>query len=798
MKWKKNQIEIKLTLLLIIGIIGILSISLFTYSAFKSLRHTVKEFQYPDQKIKHLNSLSDQINNSDLFLRLYSITKKKEYINNYYTCIDSVNLLFTLYRDYITGDTFKTQQVDTINLWWNEKLHENTALLKLNNDKPDILVIGKIVDNSMDTTLYSTQIQNEKVIHDSIVIIREIPIINEQHTSLLSKMRKIFERKDETDSLLTNDTIPKSKIHLYSYTYKTQDTIYTDTLVKLESFNKINKDAVKSVLQEKIRYDTIVNLKRLAAIEKNVIIRNKIANQIKCIQKQEQADAAKNIAVIQNISTDTINQILWIFVFIFIICAVLYLLLVWDTFKIKRYEEKLLLQKNNYQNLANNRSQFLSMIAHELRTPLQSVIGFSELLYLQNENTGNKTFHYSDIIHKSSSHLLQTINLLLDRSKIDSGKLKIENISFNLYDCVRDVFESLHIQAKEKHIDYTYVSNIPQELTVFSDSFRLKQVLYNLLSNAVKFTENGAVELHISSYLEKNNHIEVFFKISDTGIGIPKHKIKNLFNEFDQLNDSIERLYGGTGLGLVITKKLLTLFNSEITVESEEQKGTSFSFYINFEKSIPIIKKIEEPTETLNISVLVIDDDNYNLLFTHQILSKYVQDVRFSESIEDAKRILQNTIPDIVFCDMYIGHNMGTEIIPYLNEKTKIIFISADHDQLKKSPYQTLSKPYSSKDLLMFISDKITVQNDNTQITDPIHLTSLHEKLKIFHKALQENETNAIISILHQLKTTLGYLNKWEEIKQIQKIENTYSVHKNIDVLHASSLVFYEHCKKLF
>jgi signal transduction histidine kinase/DNA-binding response OmpR family regulator len=804
MKWRENQVQIKLTLLLTIGIIGIFSICLFAHRAFSSLRETVKEFQYPDQKIKHLSSLSDQTNNADQFLRLYTITKKNIYIDKYNKSVDSINQLFETYRKYIEGDTFRIHQIDTIQMWWNKKVLENTEILKLNNDKPDILVIGTLVDKSKDTTLYSTQIYNEKTIHDSLVIIKKILVNNEQRTGLLRKVKRVFEKKEDIDVDVVADSADNLNVQLYSYTYKEQDTIFTDTLVKLESFNKSDKAAVKNVLQEKMEYDTIVNLKRLAIIEKDFIIRNRIAKQIKSIQKQEQEDAVSNIAAIQNISTKTINKIFWIFLFILFTCVCLYLLLVLDTYRIKRYEEKLILEKQNYQNLANNRSQFLSMMAHELRTPLQSIIGFSDLLHEQNKSAADKSFHYSEIIKNSSSHLLQTINLLLDRSKIDAGKLELENIPFNVTECLHSVFESLSLQAQDKKINYLYQSDIPDDLIVISDAFRLKQVLYNLLSNAIKFTSEGTVQLRTSTFLDSEKYTQIRFEISDTGIGIPSNKIDQLFDEYNQLNNSIGRLFGGTGLGLVITKKILGLFSSEITVYSEEKKGTQFSFDILFEKSAQSVQQLNQIHEHIDASVLLIDDDNYNLLYTHQLLSKYAAQVYVAGSIEEAKLILEKESPDIVLCDLYIDQSLGTDIIPFIKPAAKIIFMSADHERLlkiKEANQLTLPKPYSIEILLNTISN-LPLQTDKVLSPDPsldyIHIDSFKEKITLIGQAIEQNDVKMMESVLHQIKTTFGYLQQWEEIKHIQKIENMYLLYKDDAIFQSSVAELYAQWNKFY
>ncbi len=799
MKWRENQVQIKLTLLLTIGIIGIFTICFFANNAFKSLRITLKEFQYPDQKIKHLSSLSDQINNVDQFLRLYSITKKDVYLQKYNNAIDSVNTLFKTYKKYIATDSFKMKQIDTIQSGWQNKLTENKELLKLNNGRPDILVIGKIIDkSSKDTTLFSTQINNEKTTRDSLVIIKKIPVTNDQKTGFLHKVKRVFNKKED-DEVVIDTTDDDMNVQLFSYTYKKRDTTYTDTLIKIDPFNKTAKASVKNFLKEKLEFDTIVNLKRLAIIEKDFMIRNKISKQIKIIQKQEQADAQANIITIQNISSDAINRILLVFIFILFSCICLYILLVLDSYKIKKYQEQLIREKQNYLNLATNRSQFLSMMAHELRTPLQSIIGFSDLLHEQKRTTADKSFHYSEIIKKSSLHLLQTINLLLDRSKIDAGKLELENISFNLSECIQDVFESLSIQANEKKITYTLNSDIPDNLIVYSDSFRLKQILYNLLSNAIKFTSEGRVTLTCRSLKQSDKTIRVNFKISDTGIGIPKNKVKHLFEEYNQLDKSKERLFGGTGLGLVITKKILELFSSKLLIQSEEKIGTTFLFDLYFETREFISSNKVSVKQNDFKSILIIDDDNYNLLYIHQLLKKSFQDVCIASSITEALAHISKKQFEIILCDLYINDHMGSELLPHVPKTTKVIFMSADHEQLNqlKAQHFILPKPFTI-DTLQDVLNTTSIVNPADLEFIQFHKGSLKEKTEHLQKAYADMNAASVLFYLHQIKTTLGYLKHWEEIKNIQKIESTFALTKSEDALFHALSDRIDSWKKLF
>ncbi|HSY61668.1 MAG TPA: response regulator [Cytophaga sp.] len=203
------------------------------------------------------------------------------------------------------------------------------------------------------------------------------------------------------------------------------------------------------------------------------------------------------------------------------------------------------------------------------------------------------------------------------------------------------------------------------------------------------------------------------------------------------------------------------------------------------------------------MSVLLVDDDNYNLLYTHQLLSKYMQ-IHVAGSLEETQHFLEQTTPDIILCDLYIHESIGTEIIPFVPVDTKIIFMSADHDRLmhlKEAGYMILAKPYSIEDILNIISNsgiKTTESVKSNEPSEDIHRTSLNDKLQSLEVVLQNKDHASIESLLHQIKTTFGYLNQWEEIKHIQKIENTYSVHNSTEALCTNTSELYARWKILY
>ncbi len=236
--------------------------------------------------------------------------------------------------------------------------------------------------------------------------------------------------------------------------------------------------------------------------------------------------------------------------------------------------------KQQTEQLAELKQQFLAHISHEIRSPMNAIIGLSGLL--ADEDLPPRQKEIAGIVRRSSENLLNVVNDVLDNAKIESGKFTIENVSFSLPDLLNDAIALLKHRADEKGITFLYEHQAGLPAFITGDPTRLRQVLVNLLNNAVKFTTQGSVTLSVKHIADVNGLVSIQFTVSDTGIGIPAELTNKIFSGYTQATAGTARRYGGTGLGLKISKELVQLMGGKLTVQSIEGKGSTFGFVLQF------------------------------------------------------------------------------------------------------------------------------------------------------------------------------------------------------------------------
>lgn len=383
---------------------------------------------------------------------------------------------------------------------------------------------------------------------------------------------------------------------------------------------------------------------------------------------------------------------------------------------LRKKNKQLTIEKNNAEAATKAKTQFLSNITHELRTPVYAVTGLAQLLSESgNPNTEQKD--YLNSLKFSGEHLLSLINNILDFNKLEAGKVIVQASDFYLKTCMENIVSTLQKSALDKN-DKLHLE-IDKNLTekIIGDRVKLSQALINLISNAIRFTENGDIWIRAQLLSKDSEKVSVNFEIEDNGVGIAKENQLKIFDNFDQGSDNTSNKYGGTGLGLPIVKGILKIMGGKIKVESTPDVGSKFSFSLNFylqksdeateaEEKILLAKNLKNWQEDLEGKrILIVEDNKINQMVTQKILSKHGVHCEIADSGEKAVEMQANNLFDLILMDINmpgIGGIEATKQIRETGSKTPIIALTAATMEeeinifLNKGFNDIIPKPYKT------------------------------------------------------------------------------------------------------
>lgn len=379
----------------------------------------------------------------------------------------------------------------------------------------------------------------------------------------------------------------------------------------------------------------------------------------------------------------------------------------------KKLEDQLRIAQQETARISKSKDIFLTNMSHEIRTPLNAIMGLGRLLSKSELDKQQKD--YLSGIESASTILLGIINDVLDFSKIEAGKITIESISFNLENILQQTTSVLEHKAEEKGLSLTYDIDKRIAPVLMGDPYRLNQVFMNMISNAIKFTNKGSVWLNAALIGEDEGSQKVLIVIEDTGVGIKEEYLKTIFDKFTQEDETVVRKFGGTGLGMSITKQLMELMGGEISIESQKNVGTTISLIFNFKIGTARVfeKKRTIKNDTYNINgkrILLVEDNNLNRLLANTILADYGAVIVEAENGQEAVDRLRKEQFDIVLMDIQMPVMDGmqaTRIIrKEIDKNIPILALTANaiksYEQqfLDAGMNDLISKPYNEINLV--------------------------------------------------------------------------------------------------
>ena len=447
------------------------------------------------------------------------------------------------------------------------------------------------------------------------------------------------------------------------------------------------------------------------------------------------------------------------------------------------------------QAASHSKSAFLANMSHEIRTPMNSIVGFSELAL--DGDVSPKTKDYLNKILENSEWLLQIINDILDISKIESGKMELENIPFNLHELFASCRTLIMPKALEKGLTMHFYAEPSVGKKLYGDPTRLRQVLVNLLSNAVKFTNTGLIKMQASMKKVETDSVTMSFEIKDSGIGITPEQISKIFDPFVQAETGTTRKYGGSGLGLPITKNIINMMGGSINVESTPGVGSKFSFEIKFDavdtddnEKIDeriIFNDIEKPSFE---GVVLLCEDN---VMNQQVICEHLARVGLKTDVASNGKIGVDMVRscakkgekqyDLIFMDIHMPVMDGLEAAAKIfesNPEIPIVAMTANIMSNDREIYMSrgmsdcVGKPFTSQELwrcLMKYFKPITWQKENAaereQADSELNQKLINnfvrnnaEKFKEINNALSEGDIKLAHRLVHSLKSNAGQLNK--------------------------------------
>ncbi|WP_405565427.1 ATP-binding protein [Polaribacter sp. Asnod6-C07] len=656
------------------------------------------------------------------------------------------------FNEYLTENKKLISRLDSLNL----SISNNSQEFILDSIK---LIIDKKLKNVIDLHNLNRKNDTDESINNAINKLTSID-------SLLVQINT----NDFVNSQLNLDN--EAKLKLEDYAASLNKNTPKDSITKLgeteiDTLVSISKRMLKEAKNKNDSRRFYLQRKQKELIKNDLTISRKLYELLDNLEK----DIILYTTDMNNQREETINGsrkiILLAAAISFIIIIFFSIIILNDYWKTQRYRNQLEKANSKTTSLLKNREQLISMVSHDLRTPINTISGFSELLQKTTQNTKDK--NYIDHIRSASGYMGQLVNDLLEFSTLENGNITIESIPFNLENSIDEISENAKAYIKNKPVTIIVKHDKSINNLIISDPFRIKQILSNLIINACKFTQEGTIT--IESFL-KNNILEI--KVKDTGIGISKDQKENIFKAFNQAENKNNTIKG-FGLGLTISKKLTELLNGSLTLESKINVGSTFTLKLPVtlsEKRITTTNEAKNSIFTFNLTAIIVEDD----ASLRQLLEDFLKQLKIKpilfKNAQDAIKGIDKIAYNFVLTDIQLPKMNGIHFMETLKNSTSYkqqpVFAMTGRENITKEDLiksgfsDVLIKPFDSKKLqntlLRFFDANIVdlnsnINNNEEKTTEGFNLKTLNSFLNndadalnnTLQTFLKDTENNSIL-----------------------------------------------------
>lgn len=819
----KSNIKVKVVLGYIFVFVAIIASVVVAYESYNKLLDSVVFLSKPDAEIARMNRILTNLSEAENKIRIYSLTKKERYLENYAENIIQIQNDLDSLRYYSIDTSKSFFLIDSMNYLLEERADKLEKFVQLKRSKEKENVSQKAmqqlseVSDAAKTKIKTTTTTTTFL--DTVVTPAEIKIKEKKKKGFVARL---FSSKKDESKIDSIETVIQ----------RTQIQIDTSYLPQADSLLR-SLENMLLIAQAKERLNReIVSNEELRLVEENSVMWDKIKILLHQLEEERlqqlthESDSAKEIA------SNSIFIISAIIIVGFVLGILFIIFILTDISKSNFYRKELIIAKGKAEKLAKVKEDFLAIMSHEIRTPLNAIIGFTNQLNKTKLEAQQQGF--VRVLKNSSKHLLGLVNEILDLSKIEAGKLHIENIPFHPHSLVFDVFDVLKVNTVNKDVDFTWEYEGDAQINLDSDPFRIKQILLNMGSNAIKFTSSGSVNIK-SSVIPIDKYFVFEVSVIDTGIGIDESKLETIFEDFSQADSFSARKYGGTGLGLAISRRLARLLGGDLDVESQLGEGSCFTM------RIPLLESKEEAADLKGIketqisdylkekSYLVADDDPYSLLLLKTIFAGWGLHADFVEDGSKAYDLIRQKAYDLLLTDIHMPVMGGIELCKKVREleqteksEIPIVALTANVRESDLKEYihsgmtKCLVKPFDEAILINMLSDLFEgageeknlklISSDQMDSDDLYDLTqikqfisddqelvnqileqfiiSANENIGLLNNAFSDKNYPAIGEIAHKMLSSFNQLRIVNVIPVLTQLESILHKQENVVLNH--------------